>query len=129
MWYYNIRKGGEIMKKFPVWLIIVAVLSLFPYLVFCGRYPDNDLILNIISVPLGLLVTALFYSRPLLVVAYLITVIIRVYFLGKLVYGLFHKFNIRISDKAKYVLPSMLAVSVVMFFAAMAGMPDHLSGF
>ena len=117
------------MKKFPGWLIIVAILSLFPYFEYCTRYPDNDLMLNIISVPLGILVTALFYSRPLLIVAYLITVIIRIYFLGKLVYGLFHRFNIKMSDKAKYVLPSMLAVSAVMFFAAMAGMPDHLSGF
>lgn len=117
------------MKKFPVWLIIVFVLSLFPYYVFMVRFPDDDLLMSIITAPILILFEALFSGSPLLAAAYLLTVVIRIYFVAKLVYALFHKFNIKISDAAKYVLPSILAVSTIMFFAAMSGIPKHITGF
>ena len=117
------------MKKFPLWLIIVFVLSLFPYYVFLVRYPDDDLLMNIITTPIIIIFEALFCGSPLLIAAYLLTVVIRIYFVAKLIYALFHKFNIKISDSAKYVWPSILAFFAILFFVSLSGIPQHITGF
>ena len=117
------------MKKFPGWLVIIALLSLFPYFAFIIMNPDDSLIINIITTPLIILISLFVTGGVGLAIAYLVTVAIRIYFISKLMYGLFHKFNIKINDKAKYVLSSMLAVSAFVFFISLGVVNQHLTGF
>ena len=108
------------MKKFPLWLIIVYGLSLIPLIVYFNWYkPDNfeNMLEAAIASPLMLLIFSL--GSPILMVSVILMLIIHVYFLCKVVYGMFHKFNVKMSDRAKYVLPSMLGVSLITFMISM----------
>ncbi|MBP5580242.1 MAG: hypothetical protein J6X85_00360 [Ruminococcus sp.] len=108
------------MRKFPIWLVIVFIFSLIPLAVYLDWYNPSDseaLLEGLIASPLVLLVLSL--EHPLLLVSVVLMLIIHVYFLGKLVYGLFHKFNVKMRKSAKYVIPSMLGTSLLTFAIAM----------
>ena len=104
------------MKKFPIWLLIVFILSLIPCVVYLNWFQadDYDSIIGALAAS-PLLILVFLMKSPLLAVSVVLIFIIQLYFICKFVYGLLHKFNVKMSDRAKYVIPSMLGISLITF--------------
>ena len=105
------------MKKLPIWLKSVFVLSFYQYIVYFCFIPmkvkRGEFILKLLLLPFILIVSA--FQYPMLLVSVGIVLAIHIYFIGKLSCAVSKRHTLTISSYAKWIMPSLLAVSAVLF--------------